>query len=144
MSRLAMVMLLAVGALVAGCAGPGEPQEESSPLDGTLEFASQGFEGTFHLTLEPDGSAEGRFNRFDPFSFTVDDEQLATIAQALDDADLDDQPDDLDETDSTDDTLYRFDYDGVELEAYHGPAPEEVIEAGQLLEDVVTDNAPEY
>lgn len=119
--------------------GPEEGQEPvDASLEHTLRFSTIGPDGDFRLTLEPDGAAEGQRGRADPFDFEVEDEELATIAAAVDDADLANQPSEFIDPDVEDQVADSepedvFEYGNARVRVVSGPRPDELVELAELL-----------
>lgn len=144
MSASTIFALVIAAVVLAGCAGEGQRDEGEAGLAHTLRFESRGFEGTFRLTLEPDGSAEGQLGAADPFTFTVDDDELAMVATRVEDADLANQPREIEGDEGvTDETTFEFEFGDAHVEAEWTAAPDEIRQLGEKLEQLVRDNSPD-
>jgi len=160
-----LTMLLSLLLVVSGCGGQQEPPPRISEqvrgtgagddrttddavadFDGTLEFEhTSGLVrgGYNHLVLSGDGTGQVTFGVDDPIAVTATGQQLAEIADALEDVDfgaLSTEPSEDAVADDVD--LYAFDYGGTAVEFDRGTMPEELQVLADLLTDLIADNEP--
>ena len=143
--RSSMIMALAIAVAAAPACGGDGSGGGSAPLEGQLEYArSGGFAGVMDsLVIESDGRAELTVRGSDPVSFTLSDDELEAVTDALQDADFAEI-----DADSTSDQAiadaftYKISYGGKTVRTDDGSIPSELQGLLTELDRLVREHRP--